>query len=195
MLVSTSNSHSLALSGNEYFNYVTKVSKEVFSVLEKKSSKEVKVTELKTIFDKELDFKYNGRACIARFWRQMTEHERERYLDLYKEFVLRVWIPKLATYNKEEYKVSNRVEKINDKDSMVRILITTSDNKEVVLDFRVRKYQDSGEMKVVNAVVEGIDMIVSYSGQFAEQVEKGGINSLFDFLQHGNDKNMKKITS
>lgn len=67
-------------------------------------------------------------------------------------------MPKFKGYNGEKYTV-DPAEKINEKDSIVRIKITTQNSSIINLELKIRNYGD--HFKILNITAEGIDMAKS----------------------------------
>lgn len=136
-------------------------------------------------FIDEIDFEWNGRAASSRLFREMTDEQKVSFIKNYKDFLIRIWMPKFKGYNGEKYTV-DPAEKINEKDSIVRIKITTQNSSIINLELKIRNYGDN--FKILNITAEGIDIAKSYNSQFQSYADKYGINELINYVKTGVQK-------
>lgn len=112
----------------------------------------------------------------------MTDEQKVSFIKNYKDFLIRIWMQKFKGYNGEKYTV-DPAEKINEKDSIVRIKITTQNSSIINLELKIRNYGDN--FKILNITAEGIDMAKSYNSQFQSYADKYGINELINYVKTG----------
>lgn len=136
-------------------------------------------------FIDEIDFEWNGRATSSRLFREMTDEQKVSFIKNYKDFLIRIWMQKFKGYNGEKYTV-DPAEKINEKDSIVRIKITTQNSSIINLELKIRNYGDN--FKILNITAEGIDIAKSYNSQFQSYADKYGINELINYVKTGVQK-------
>ncbi len=170
--------------------YVARIAKGIFEVV---SNKKLKLEEQKQMlldrFINEIDFNWNARASAGRAFRDMNDEQKLEFVKAYKQFLIRVWLPKFKGYNDETYKVGEENEVPGTKDDKtVPVTINLKDGKIITLELRVRKSEDG--YKVLNVVAEGIDMARTYNIQFTEYVDKHGVAELIKYLQTGKSKEM-----
>jgi len=75
--------------------YVDRLSGEIFKVI---SNKNISLDQQKKIilqnFIDEIDFEWHGRAASGRLFREMTDEQKVSFIKNYKDFLIRIWMPK-----------------------------------------------------------------------------------------------------
>jgi len=170
-------------SKKEAHGYASKVIEKTFKIIkDNKNSKQFK-SLLESSFLKEIDTKWSCRAIAGQLWSQMTKEQTEKFNKGCYSFLLNFWLQKFQQYTNETYSILDNIENIDDKNFLSTIVLHTNTNnqpKDINLNIRI-KYKD-GEYKIVNANVEGIDMIRSYNNQFNDYADKNGIEKLLEYL-------------
>ncbi len=126
-----------------------------------------------------------GRFVLGRYWNQASEEERQEYLDLFEELVVRTYADRFSEYSGEKFaiaKVQRDAERPNY--ATVGTTILRPGGQNVRVDWRVRQEEDQS-WRVVDIVIEGVSMSVTQRSEFASVIEsKGGtIKGLIDTLR------------
>ena len=72
--------------------------KAVAIVTDKKRSEDAKRTDLMQLLRVSIDFDWVGRFVLGRFWRTASDDQKKRYLDLYREFLLKSYTSRVKEY-------------------------------------------------------------------------------------------------
>lgn len=169
-------------------SYVDRITGEIFKIV---SNKNTPLDQQKKIilqnFIDEIDFEWNGRAAAGRLFKEMTDDQKVSFIKNYKDFLIKIWMPRFNGYNGEKY-VVEQAEQINEKDSIIKIKITTATqgSNAISLDLKIRDYGDY--FKILNVGAEGMDMAKNYSSQFQLYADKYGIDELINYLKTGVQK-------
>lgn len=126
-----------------------------------------------------------GRFVLGRYWNQASEEERQEYLDLFEELVVRTYADRFSEYSGEKFaiaKVQRDAERANY--ATVATTILRPGGQTVRVDWRVRQEEDQS-WRVVDIVIEGVSMSVTQRSEFASVIEsKGGtVKGLIDTLR------------
>ncbi|QED23263.1 MlaC/ttg2D family ABC transporter substrate-binding protein [Candidatus Deianiraea vastatrix] len=172
-------------------DYVVKIANDIFAVVSnKKISIENQRKMLVENFIDEIDFNWNARAASGIYWRQMNEEQRGDFVKYYKNFLIKIWMPKFSGYKDEKYSVLEKYETMDNGDFIVNVEIVKHDGIKINLSFRVRKFDD--KFKILNVIAEGVDMARTYNIQFTEYADKHGLEALLDYVKTGKSKDLSK---
>lgn len=126
-----------------------------------------------------------GRFVLGRYWKMATEEERQEYLNLFEELVVRTYADRFSEYSGEKFTVS-KVQHDTERPKYATVFSTIArpNGQMVRVDWRVRQ-EDDQSWRVVDVVIEGVSMSVTQRSEFASVIEsKGGtIKGLIDTLR------------
>jgi phospholipid transport system substrate-binding protein len=126
-----------------------------------------------------------GRFVLGRYWNQATEEERQEYIHLFEELVVRTYADRFSEYSGEKFAVG-KVQRDAERQNYATVLTTISrpNGQTVRVDWRVRQEEDQS-WRVVDIVIEGVSMSVTQRSEFASVIEsKGGtVKGLIDTLR------------
>ncbi|HSD35855.1 MAG TPA: ABC transporter substrate-binding protein [Alphaproteobacteria bacterium] len=126
-----------------------------------------------------------GRFVLGRYWNQATEEERQEYMRLFEELVVRTYADRFSEYSGEKFAVG-KVQRDAERANYATVLTTISrpNGQSVRVDWRVRQEEDQS-WRVVDIVIEGVSMSVTQRSEFASVIEsKGGtVKGLIDTLR------------
>lgn len=191
VFLSIFNQNSKAIEKTDGQKYVEKIASGIFDII---SNKKLTLEQQKKLlldkFIDEIDFNWNARAAVGRVFNEMTDVQKKDFVSAYKDFLIKVWMPKFKGYSNETYKVGQEIEvQALKTDSNVPIVITLNDGKTITIELRIRKSQNY--YKILNITAEGVDMARTYNSQFSEYIDKHGINGLIDYLKTGKSLDSK----
>ena len=88
-------------------NYIANISDQVIGVIKNKANnKKQKTKALSGIFVTSVDFPWVARFVMGRFWRDASETQRTRYVDLYQRFLVQHYASLFADYSGASYKIT-----------------------------------------------------------------------------------------
>ncbi len=126
-----------------------------------------------------------GRFVLGRYWNQATEEERQEYLNLFEELIVRTYADRFSEYSGEKFAVAKVLRDTErPKYATVFSSIQRPGGQLVRVDWRVRQEEDES-WRVVDIVIEGVSMSVTQRSEFASVIEsKGGtMKGLIDTLR------------
>ena len=127
------------------------------------------------------DFQRMTRLAVGRSWRQATPEQQKRLVDEFRVLLVRSYSTAYAAYRDIEVEVKPVRLRPSDEDVQVRTLIKLpSCDPPVSVDYSM--FKASSNWKVYDVTVDGISLVTTYRGTFAEQVNKGGIDALVKAL-------------
>jgi phospholipid transport system substrate-binding protein len=148
------------------------------------SSKEEKVKKLRTIAEETVDIKGIGFYTIGSYRKNLSNAQKEKYLELFEEYFLKSFSSRLAEYSNPEIQVKSS-EQVNKNYVIVRsVLIATEQRPEVKIDWRI--YTKNPENLLIrDLIIEGLSLARTQKEEFASIIQSndGEIEALFKTLK------------
>lgn len=159
----------------------------ISSLTERKLSEQERQERFRKIFRRAFDIRTIARFTLGRYWRIASKPEREEYVGLFEDFIVQAYAHRFKDYNGESFKVV-KVHQINDRDTLVLSQLHRPQGPPIQIHWRVRA---SGELKIVDVVVEGISMGITQRAEFASVIRNRGgkVAGLLTALREKTGKN------
>ena len=126
-----------------------------------------------------VNFRRMTSAAVGPKWRQATPAQQERPQAEFKQLLMRTYSGALAQVSDQTVVVKPLRMAAGDTDVLVRTEVRGK-GEPVPLDFRLEKKE--GAWKVYNFNVLGVWLVETYRTQFAEELNKTGIDGLIQTL-------------
>lgn len=146
-------------------------------------SKELKIVKLKTIANKSVDIEGIGLYSIGKRRKELTDTQKEEYLEIFKKYFLKSFASRLAQYSDPKIRVDSE-KYLNKKYTMVSsVLVATDDKPEVKIDWRVIT-KDPENPLIIDVIIEGVSLAKVQKEEFNSIIQNndGDINALFNNL-------------
>lgn len=159
------------------------VTNEVLDVLKKGTDKNaLKLVEQKVI--PHFDFERMTALAVGRDWRSATPEQRKALTDAFHDLLVRTYSNALASYKGETVDFKPSRPSSDKSEATVHSEIHQAGGKTVPLDYVLEK--SGSEWKVYDVSVAGISLVTNYRQQFAEEVQRNGVDGLIKMLQEKN---------
>ena len=126
-----------------------------------------------------VNFRRMTSAAVGPSWRKASESQRERQQQEFKALLSRTYSGALSQVKDQTITVKPLRAAEGDTDVLVRTEVNGKGDP-VQLDFRLEK--DAGGWKIYNLNVLGVWLVETYRSQFAEEINKGGLDGLIQAL-------------
>lgn len=136
---------------------------------------------LKKIFLDAFDTQAIGRFALGRYWRTATPAQRAEYMRLFPGYVADIYAGQFSTYSGEKF-VAIRSSELGKGRAVVNAEIRRTNGTKIAVDFRV-KHEGNG-YRVIDAVVEGVSLIVTKRDEFAAVVARQGVDALLKRMRN-----------
>jgi phospholipid transport system substrate-binding protein len=137
--------------------------------------------QLEPILEKGFDLPYLAQLAVGRPWREMSASEREAFIDVFSQWVVQTQSVRLGRYAGESFEVTGTSE-ASGSDSMITSQISGGALAQPVrVDWRVR--EENGDFSIIDVVIEGVSMVVTYRNEFQPIVQRGGVEGLIAELR------------
>lgn len=135
-----------------------------------------------TVVMPHVNFRRMTSAAVGPMWRQATPEQRDRLMQEFKNMLIRTYAGALKQVSNERVVVKPLRAAPGDKDVLVRTEVV-GNGEPVQLDFRLENTDGKG-WKVYNLNVLGVWMVETYRTQFAQELNKSGIDGLIQALSN-----------
>ena len=154
------------------------------AILTKSISKEDKMNELKLIAKDTVDIRGIGLYTLGPFRKNLSENEKNEYLDLFENYFLKTFSSRLSEYTNPKIEVKDK-KVLNENYTIVNsLLVGTSERPEIKIDWRI--YTKNADNPLIrDLIIEGLSLVRTQKEEFASILNSnnGDINSLFKVLK------------
>ncbi|GEK71677.1 MULTISPECIES: MlaC/ttg2D family ABC transporter substrate-binding protein [Halomonas] len=125
--------------------------------------------ELEVVVDDSLeqvaDFRYIGASVMGRYFRNATPSQRSRFVDTFRQTLIDTYAKGLVTFDYQDIRVLDNQDAGRYEDqASVEMEVVASDGTVYPVSYSLR--QDDGQWKVVNVIVNGINLGLTFRNQF-----------------------------
>jgi phospholipid transport system substrate-binding protein len=117
---------------------------------------------LRAITDGVFDWTEMAKRTLGRHWAGRTAAEQQEFVTLFREVLERAYVAKIERYTGEP--ITYVGELADGEVTTVRTKITTRQNQEVPIDYRM--YRNGDRWRVYDVLIESISLINNYRTQF-----------------------------
>ncbi len=152
--------------------FVDKLSHEMITeVLATQKPMTEKLDLFRTKFQAALDLKAIGQFVLGVYWRKATPAEREAFLTAFMDFATKSWADKFNMYTGQKitFSGSRPAQK-----GQIYVDSTIQNNPPAEVIWRLR--DKNNEYKIVDIVVEGVSMAMSYRNEYSSFLQKNNGN-------------------
>ena len=153
-------------------------------ILSDNISKESKIEELKKVALDTVDIQGIGFYTLGKFRKNLSDEQKQKYSELFKEYFLKSFSSRLAEYTNPKIDVQSQ-EKLSDTCTIVSsILVATSERPEVKIQWRVYT-KDPDKPLVRDLIIEGLSLARTQKEEFNSIIQSndGNIQALFSSLK------------
>lgn len=163
----------VALADDEAVNFVRSLSDDMITnVLATQKPSEEKLELFKDKFQKALDLKSIGQFVLGVYWKKASDAERTAFLNAFMDFSTKSWADRFNLYTGQTISfIGSRQAKSN----QVYVDSQVQNNPPVEVIWRVKQTKE-GDYKIVDIVVEGVSMAMSYRNEYTAFLQKNNGN-------------------
>ena len=121
--------------------------------------------------------------AMANHWASATPEQRDAISNGMLDLMVRTYTNAMFTFRNTPIRLVN--ERImNERSAVVRLSVTSSSSGQPV-DVQLRMENRNNAWQVVDVVVGGVSMVITYRGTFADEIRRNGIDGLASSIQKG----------
>lgn len=156
---------------------------EVLRIVREKELKQPEKTEerrrlLEKVVAARFDYTEMSRRALGAPWNQLTDQQKEEFVDLFRALLTNSYADKIETYSGEGVQYLN--ERTEKEYAEVRTKVL-SGKTEIPLDYRLINKAD--DWRVYDVVVDGVSLVNNYRGQFTKILRASSYSDLVDQLR------------
>lgn len=143
---------------------------------------EQKIERFSDLFATYFDIPSIARFVLGRHWRSATPEEQERFVELFRQVNVYTWARRFKDYSGQELAVTN-VQPDGDKGALVETRVEQVGGQQpLIVTWRLRERGDT--FKVVDLIVEGVSMAITYRSEYGSVIAQHGdhVGRLNDLL-------------
>ena len=153
---------------------------QAFGVLQRGDmSLEQREAILADILSRGFDLPLIARFVLGRYWRRVTPEQRDSYVELFGQFVIKSYSRRLGGFAGSSFDIVGS-EPIGKSDILVTTILRRKSGPAFKASWRVRLIDD--KHKIIDVMVEGISMAVSQRQEFASVLKRKGVERLLQIL-------------
>lgn len=130
------------------------------------------------------DFTRMTQLAAGRYWRTATPEQKKQLVAEFRSMLVRTYTKAFSLYRDQTIEVKPLTMAASDTEVTVKSRISKSAGQPTAVDYQMKK-SDSG-WKVFDVSIEGVSMVTSYRGTFADQIAQSGIDGLIKTLSDMN---------
>ena len=136
------------------------------------------------------DFTRMTRLAVGKSWNQANDAQKEALVKEFRTLLVRTYSVSLSQYKNQTIEYKPLTLGAADAEAMVKTSVNQSGGPPIPIDYRMSKTPQG--WKVFDISVEGVSLVTNYRGEFASQIERGGIDGLIKALAERNAKSAAK---
>ena len=172
-----------AVTGADAEKFINNLGEDAIASLTGKNlSQAERETRFRGLFESHFDLPGIGRFVLGRYWRQATDAERQEFLKLFEELLVKNYAKTFTQYAGEHFQAAGS--HANDDGSVIVNSRINRPNGDVIrLDWRVEQVE--GGLKIADLIVEGVSLRTTYRSDFASAIQSRGgkVSGLIDALR------------
>ena len=129
------------------------------------------------------DYSEMSRRSLGAQWNQLSDKEKQEFVDLFRTLLTNTYADKVETYSGEGVQYLN--ERTEKEYAEVRTKVL-SGKTEIPMDYRL--LNKSNDWHVYDFVVDGVSLVNNYRGQFTKILHTSSYPDLIDQLRKKSDK-------
>jgi phospholipid transport system substrate-binding protein len=133
------------------------------------------IGELESLVDKSLediaDFRYIGASVMGRYFQNATPEQRERFARVFRQTLIDTYSKGLVTFEYRDIRVlDDQTARRSEDQASVAMEVVAQDGTVYPISYSLRL--TDGEWKVVNVIVNGINLGLTFRNQFDQAMRE-----------------------
>jgi phospholipid transport system substrate-binding protein len=163
---------------------VSKLSKQAVEVMTSKSiADKDRIERFRTLFISSVDLPVISRFVLGRHWKIATPDQQQEFMKLFEDMLVYTWAVRFKEANDQISVQVNGTKSDSDQGVIVDSAILRQGQDPVPVLWRLR--QTDGSYRIIDLLIEGTSMIVTYREEYASVINQNGgnITGLLEILR------------
>jgi phospholipid transport system substrate-binding protein len=162
-------------------DYIDNIAQNIIGILEnEKNTENDKESKITKIFLDTMNIDWMGRFVLSTNWRSMSDSTKSRFLDVYKDYLVSIYVPRFKRYNDQTYKIVNSTSLKRQHFIVSMDMYKAHGSQPLRIDYRLRYRNNSFE--IIDIKAEGVSLIATQRSDFNSVINSGGIEKLIKLL-------------
>lgn len=127
------------------------------------------------------DFRAMSRLVLGKHWREASESQRDRFASEFRDLLVRTYATALLKYTNEEVVYLPFRSSPDDKTVMVKTEVKQGGGGPVI-QIHYSFYLTDNAWKVFDVTIEGVSLVTTYRGGYAEKIASAGMDGLIAYM-------------
>lgn len=132
------------------------------------------------------DFRVMSRSVLGRYWREASEEQREKFVNEFRDLLVRTYATALLKYTNEEVRYLPFHFNPSDKTALVKTEVIQQGGPSIPIQYSF--YQTESGWKVYDVAIEGVSLVTNYRSTYATKVKSEGLDALIKSMSEANRK-------
>ncbi|WP_144394803.1 MlaC/ttg2D family ABC transporter substrate-binding protein [Pleionea sediminis] len=125
-----------------------------------------------------------GRRVLAKEWKNASPQQQQKFVEEFVNLVVNTYAKGLAQYEGQSFEFEDTEYNSKETAARVKSVMNQPKGEPVKIDYLLRKPKGLDAWRVIDVRIEGISMASSYRNQFAQQIQKDGLDSVIKKLEN-----------
>ena len=131
-----------------------------------------------------------AKLALGKHWRKATNQQKQDFVVEFKNLLIRTYGKSLVEFSDQKIIFSPMRLAAGTMKTSVRAEVIQPGGPSIPMAYRVRVKNNA--WKVYDIKIDGISLVTSYRGTFAQEIRKSGMDGLLEYMR---SKNKNKISS
>jgi len=127
------------------------------------------------------DTRYAGRLVLGNHWRNATDEQRARFVDVFYRFLVQSYADGILGFDQESLIILPLDGELDKKRAVVKTTIRMDDGTIVPVNYSMRN--SSAGWRVYDVRIEGVSYIQNYRNQLNAEIRALGLDAVIERLQ------------
>ncbi|MBV8939280.1 MAG: ABC transporter substrate-binding protein [Alphaproteobacteria bacterium] len=172
----------LAAGEDDARQFVDAVGKQVLQVINSGGGEAQKKQQLQQLFAGSVDIDWMAKFVLGKGWGQATEEQRQRYMQVYRQYLLTRYTANFADYTGSNYNITG-VRSEGDGQYTVSMQIKSPRAQQQETEAGYRVHAVGGQFKIIDIIIESVSLITTQRSEFASVLQQKGMDGLISAIE------------
>ena len=135
------------------------------------------------------DFERMSQWVLGRYWRQATEEQRTRFVQEFRNLLVRTYATALLNYTDQKVLI-HPTQKKSEREALVKTEVQQGSGAPAV-PIHYSFYKGETDWKVFDVTIDGVSLVSNYRGTYASKIKQQGLDGLIASLAASNARPAK----
>jgi phospholipid transport system substrate-binding protein len=150
-------------------------------LITKSMSEHDREKELISIFTQVVDAKWMARFAIGSHWGSLDEEQQKIYIESYKNYLLRTYLPKFEEHSESNYKIDG-IDDRGDNLFIANMTVFENGGQTIKLSYKIKCLDK--DCYIRDLIAEEVSMVLSQRSDFASIINSKGFDGLISSLNN-----------